>query len=355
MKPVDLHHGAATDVGHVRKVNEDSFLVAPPVFVVADGMGGHSGGDVASRIVVEEFARLVEEGYDPLPRRRARRRDPRPRAGPDPGVRRRPARQAPALARRHHRRRGRAGRTTRDTKWLLVNLGDSRIYRFTDGGLDQVSVDHSVVQELIDAGEITAEQATVHPERHVITRALGSPEGVAPDFFLLPLSAVERLLLCSDGISRDDRRRRDRRRSSTRCPIRATRPTPWCGPPSTPGAATTPRPSSSMWWDWCTTIRTTPSASSRVSKTSWGPDRDRGRRTRGQLRPGGGMPSSGTTSRCSSRPTSAPASPASGTWPTAARTSRRCSTACSPRASAPCGLRARRARRRAPGCWCAAR
>jgi serine/threonine protein phosphatase PrpC len=64
MRPVELHHGAASDVGRVRQVNEDAFLVAPPVFVVADGMGGHDRGDVASRIVVEEFARLVEEGYD---------------------------------------------------------------------------------------------------------------------------------------------------------------------------------------------------------------------------------------------------------------------------------------------------
>ena len=87
------------------------------------------------------------------------------------------------------------------TKWLLANLGDSRIYRITEGRLEQVSVDHSVVQELIDSGEITHDQAAVHPERHVITRALGSPEGIAPDFFLLPLGSVERLLLCSDGVT----------------------------------------------------------------------------------------------------------------------------------------------------------
>jgi PPM family protein phosphatase len=201
MKPVDLHHGAATDVGHVRKVNEDSFLVAPPVFVVADGMGGHEGGDVASRIVVEEFARLVEEGYEPQ-RGAEHVADTIARA------------QARIVeygeGQRADQPRWHAGTTAvvavlvddeGTTKWLLANLGDSRIYRFTDGRLDQVSVDHSVVQELVDAGQITAEQATVHPERHVITRALGSPEGVHPDFFLLPLPAVERLLLCSDGVS----------------------------------------------------------------------------------------------------------------------------------------------------------
>ena len=62
-------------------------------------------------------------------------------------------------------------------KWLLANLGDSRIYRITEGRLEQISVDHSVVQELIDAGQITAEEAAIHPERHVITRALGQPRG----------------------------------------------------------------------------------------------------------------------------------------------------------------------------------
>ena len=200
MKQVDLHHGAATDVGHVRTVNEDALLVAPPVFVVADGMGGHSGGDVASRMVIEEFARLADH-YDP---------------------RRGPEHVADALARAQTRivEYGDAHRATQPgwhagttavvavlveddgaTKWLLANLGDSRIYRLVDGGIDQVSVDHSVVQELVDAGEITPQEAAVHPERHVITRALGSPAGIDPDFFLLPLGAAERLLLCSDGIS----------------------------------------------------------------------------------------------------------------------------------------------------------
>ena len=200
MKQVDLHHGASTDIGLVRKVNEDSFLVAPPVFVVADGMGGHSGGDVASQMVVEEFQRLAVD-YDPA-------------HGAE--------HVADAFARAQARivQYGEAHRALTPgwhagttavvavlvddhgvTKWLLANLGDSRIYRTTEGRLEQISVDHSVVQELIDAGQITQDEAAVHPERHVITRALGSPEGIDPDFFLLPLGSVERLLLCSDGIT----------------------------------------------------------------------------------------------------------------------------------------------------------
>ena len=176
----------------MREVNEDSFLVAPPVFVVADGMGGHAGGDVASRIVVEEFARLADGGYDP---RRGAEPSPRPSRARQARIleyadaQRRSGR--PRLARRHHRRRRRCwSRTTAAPKWLLANLGDSRIYRFTDGVLDQVSVDHSVVQELIDAGTITREEAATHPERHVITRALGGPE--ARRARLLPAAAAAR-------------------------------------------------------------------------------------------------------------------------------------------------------------------
>jgi PPM family protein phosphatase len=199
---VELHFGAATDVGLVREVNEDSLLAEPPVFVVADGMGGHDGGEIASRIVVEEFARLVEDGYDP-------------RKGSDVvmGTLRSSQRRLREYGATHRGSDGRPwhGGTTavaamlvqRDAgpEWLLTNLGDSRIYRFTDGALHRVSVDHSLVQELVDAGTITEEDALVHPERHVITRALGGPETVDPDVFVLPLAEAERVLLCSDGIT----------------------------------------------------------------------------------------------------------------------------------------------------------
>jgi len=201
MSKVELHFGAATDVGRVREHNEDSYLAEPPVFVVADGMGGHHGGDVASRIVAEEFARMAHEGYD----------------------RSRGAQAVTETLRAAQRRIGeyaeqqRAGQddwyagTTvvaallveddETDKWLLVNMGDSRIYRINQGALDQISVDHSLVQELMDAGVLSPEDAATHPDRHVITRALGGPELPEPDFFLLPLPSAERLVLVSDGVT----------------------------------------------------------------------------------------------------------------------------------------------------------
>ena len=138
-------------------------------------------------------------------------------------------------------------------KWLLANLGDSRIYRFADGGLEQVSVDHSVVQELVDAGEITADEAADHPERHVITRALGGPEARAGR--LLPAAAGRGRAAAAllRRRHRDDRRRPDRRdpRPSRR-PARRRRPA-GRGGGRRPAARTTPPRSWSMWWDWCPT------------------------------------------------------------------------------------------------------
>lgn len=205
---VELQHGAATDVGRVRKANEDAWLADPPVFVVADGMGGHDRGDVASAIVVEEFARLASDGYD------AER-------GAEAVAATLEAVQERILAFDAEQRAGgaaadfSAGTTAvvallvdsaSGPVWLLANVGDSRAYRFTDGELEQVSVDHSLVQELVDTGQITRDAAAVHPSRNVITRALGGaglPGGVSgeADYFLLPLVAAERLLLCSDGVS----------------------------------------------------------------------------------------------------------------------------------------------------------
>lgn len=202
MSNVELHHGAATDVGLVREVNEDSYLAAPPVFVVADGMGGHEGGDVASAIVVEEFGRLADAGYDP--RRGADVVASTLAACQDRIAEYGAAQRARGASRFHAGTTAVVALLVEDDdgpKWLLANLGDSRIYRFNDGLLEQVSVDHSVVQELVEAGAITADDAATHPERHVITRALGGPERVEADYFLFPLASVERLVLCSDGVT----------------------------------------------------------------------------------------------------------------------------------------------------------
>lgn len=203
MRQVELHHGAATDVGRVREVNEDAWLAAPPVFVVADGMGGHEGGDVASRIAVEEFGRLAEAGYDP-------RRGAEAVATALTEAQRRILEYAEEQAGHGVDRRRRAGTTVvaallveeaSGPAWLLANLGDSRGYRFSDGALVQVSTDHSLVQELLDAGRIRPEEVATHPERHVITRALGESLGVEPDYFVIRLADAERLLLCTDGVT----------------------------------------------------------------------------------------------------------------------------------------------------------
>jgi protein phosphatase len=204
--PVDAHvslaYGTATDVGLVREVNEDSMLAGPALFAVADGMGGHDGGDIASRIVVEELAGLHGGPYSAA-------------TGGQAVLDALRSAQDRLLAYGATHRGSEGGRWHGGTtavvallvddegtpSWLLANLGDSRIYTFHDGVLRRVSTDHSVVQELVDAGMITEEEALVHPERHIVTRALGGPEDVAPDFFRLPVSDAGRVLLCSDGIN----------------------------------------------------------------------------------------------------------------------------------------------------------
>lgn len=200
MKAPELRHGAHTDVGLVRTANEDAYLAQPGLYVVADGMGGHVGGAIASAIVTDEFAQLELADLDArsgaallvetMSRCQTRIRSWGETQG-DPGAWRAGTTISAAVLVQEP-----AGAT-----WLLANLGDSRIYRLRAGELEQITVDHSVVQELVDAGELTAEEARVHPERHVITKALGGLDGVDPDFFLVPMSSAPRLLVCSDGIS----------------------------------------------------------------------------------------------------------------------------------------------------------
>ncbi len=183
--------GSATDRGRVREVNEDALLTFPPVFLVADGMGGYDAGDLASRIAVEEFAQLA--------------------GAPAVGVDDVQACFARACLRmRAEFTGGRQGGTTvagvvlteldREPYWLVFNVGDSRVYRLADDGLRQVSVDHSVAQELAEAGVIRPDQVAGHPDRHILTRALATGRPPEPDYWLLPVGTHDRLLICTDGL-----------------------------------------------------------------------------------------------------------------------------------------------------------
>lgn len=200
---MEVRFGAQTDVGLVREHNEDVWHAAPPLFVVADGMGGHQGGDVAARLAVEALAAL------------------RPPRAVAPGEAAEMLTGALAAAheaindyargRQLEGHRGFYAGTTAvaallvagddGPAWLVANVGDSRAYASSAEGLFQITVDHSRVQELVESGTITREQMSSHPERNVVTRGLGGPTLAEPDFFLVALGDCHRLLLCSDGVS----------------------------------------------------------------------------------------------------------------------------------------------------------
>ncbi|MET3946275.1 serine/threonine protein phosphatase PrpC [Arthrobacter sp. UYCu512] len=189
-----LSCGYGTDRGLRREMNEDSYIAADPVFAVADGMGGHEAGEIASGICVRTLARipqLASGGRDATA-----------------GV----VQEYLLLADESIREAtgSRAGTTlsgvvvveqTGVPYWLVLNIGDSRTYRLSQGQLSQVSVDHSEVQELVDAGQISPAQAAVHPRRHVVTRALGTGDEIEADYWLLPIEEGDRILVCSDGLN----------------------------------------------------------------------------------------------------------------------------------------------------------
>jgi PPM family protein phosphatase len=193
---------AASDVGAVRRVNEDSFRAAPPVFVVADGMGGHNYGDQASQQAIATFADAFEPQSVATPQHVL----DTIRDANDAVI---------ALA---DAAGGVSGTTLSGVAlvetqpgagyhWMIFNVGDSRVYRWDGRTLGQLTVDHSVVQELVDEGVISAHEAATHPERNVITRALGGAAVVDPDIWLVQVSAEDTFLICSDGLTRelDDR------------------------------------------------------------------------------------------------------------------------------------------------------
>lgn len=192
MLPVRV--GTATDVGRIRRVNEDSFFTSGDVFAVADGMGGHAAGDTASAMVVARLARLAE----------------RPNRQPV-DVRTELLecnREILAAAQLDETRAG-MGTTVAGIAisqlagtdhWLVFNVGDSRVYRFVNDELGQVTVDHSEVAELVAAGTIDEAQARLHPQRNVITRVLGMRPEPVPDVWVFPAIPGERFVICSDGL-----------------------------------------------------------------------------------------------------------------------------------------------------------
>lgn len=191
---VVLDWADVTDVGRVRSLNEDSLLAAPPVFAVADGMGGHDAGEVASALVINRLASLqghVPPDVDMIAAEFQEINDLLKSATVD-GRNVDMGTTTVALIMASHN--GVLG-------WLIVNVGDSRAYCAADGECHQVTSDHSYVQELVDAGQITAIEARRHPDRNVVTQALGVVDVVRPDFWIRPFRAGERFLLCSDGLS----------------------------------------------------------------------------------------------------------------------------------------------------------
>lgn len=183
-------YAANSNVGCVREHNEDSFIAHSPLFVVADGMGGHEAGEVASEIAVNAISKHAPKVPD--------------------------ANQLSFAVQEANREIlnasakgiGKPGMGTTVTaavvfkqQLLIAQVGDSRAYLLHNGRLQRLTRDHSLVADLVAQGSITEEEARVHPQRSVITRALGSEPNVEPDIYILQLEKDDRILLCSDGLS----------------------------------------------------------------------------------------------------------------------------------------------------------
>jgi PPM family protein phosphatase len=188
----EFRAAALTDVGQVRATNQDNCLADADLFAVADGMGGHSGGEVASEVALA----ALREHFDVATTDRlvdsvqAANEAVIARADEDSGLRGMGTTLV-ALA---------DVVTDGEARLAVVNVGDSRCYLLTDDGLRQITRDHSVVQTLVDNGQITAAEAEQHPQRNILTRALGIDQRIMADSWELLPYAGDRYLLCSDGL-----------------------------------------------------------------------------------------------------------------------------------------------------------
>jgi serine/threonine protein phosphatase PrpC len=194
-KTVELSWFAMTDVGKRRETNQDSLVAVPPIFSVADGMGGHSLGEVASGAVVRSLSNTAQTG-----------------SASRENIIEALSEAVDAIELDAGETDLGAGTTVTgvyltqaegEPIWECFNIGDSRVYQWFRGALTQITVDHSVVQHLIDTGQISEDDAEFHPHANVITRAVGFNEEPVPDFTQLALVPGQRILICSDGLTKE--------------------------------------------------------------------------------------------------------------------------------------------------------
>lgn len=192
---ITVTFGAVSDTGKLRNANEDSYLVGEHILAVADGMGGHNAGEVASAMAVQLLRDPTNQRID----------------SPDSFIELittiNEAIFKAATGTSEQRGMGTtltaiavAGSAESESRVVVVNVGDSRTYILRQGELRQVTIDHSYVQELVSEGVISADDARTHPRRNIVTRALGIDSRVIADSWTLPIVDHDRYMLCSDGL-----------------------------------------------------------------------------------------------------------------------------------------------------------
>jgi len=184
-------HFERTDTGRQRRGNEDAYYARSPLFAVADGVGGAQAGEVASQLAVEVLSQGVPEGDGSIEERlRARVEEANSRIA--------------SLAQADERRAGMSTTLTLayvgEEELSVVHVGDSRLYRLRDGVFERLTDDHTLVDELVRSGKLTQQEAETHPQRSIITRALGS-EGIEADTRTWPARGGDVYLICSDGLT----------------------------------------------------------------------------------------------------------------------------------------------------------
>lgn len=186
-----------TETGRVRKQNEDNFCICPDVglFAIADGMGGHQAGETASRLATHKLADFIRTHLELYPDQKTLLTK---------GIQE-INHQIHLISQQNKRYRGMGTTLTaaliQNNYLYLAHIGDSRLYLLRQEQIKQLTEDHTVVQNLVTCGTITADQARTHPKRHILTRALGIDSSVKAEISQIKIKAQDKILLCTDGLT----------------------------------------------------------------------------------------------------------------------------------------------------------